>query len=49
MQGAAELLNEAKGVHDELEKFYIGAMDFDRVNVMAAKVLGEMSRLPNVQ
>lgn len=47
LQGAAELLAEAKAAHDELEKFYIDAMDFDKVNAMAQKVLDEIGRLPD--
>ncbi len=32
LNGATELLKEAKAVHDELEKYYINAMDFEALN-----------------
>lgn len=32
LSGATELLKEAKAVHDELEKYYINAMDFDALS-----------------
>lgn len=32
LKGAVELLGDAKAVHDELEHYYIAAMDFDALN-----------------
>lgn len=49
LQGAAELLAEAKTVHDALEKYYIAAMDFDKVNKMTDTVLAELADLPDLR
>lgn len=46
LQGAAELLAEAKAVHDALEKYYMAAMDFQKVDQMADRVLSELKALP---
>ena len=32
LKGAVEILGEAKAVHDELERYYIGGMDFNALN-----------------
>ncbi len=39
---ACETLQKAKRSHDELEKFYIEAMDFDEYNKYAAKIIGKI-------
>ncbi len=39
---ACDTLYKAKQSHDELEKFYIEAMDFDEYNKYAAKTLGKL-------
>ena len=49
LQGASELLAEAKAVHDEMEKYYVEAMDFAKVNEMTARVLGQLEKLPDLR
>lgn len=39
---AAEILSEAKLIHDELEKEYISAMDFKKLNKFAEKIASEI-------
>ena len=48
-RAAAELLDEAalslanaKAIHDELEEYYISAMDFDKVNQKAEKLINDI-------
>ena len=42
LQAAAEILAEAKAAHDELEKQYIDAMDFDSLKKFAEKFVKEL-------
>lgn len=42
LSGASESLKKAKAVHDELEAFYINAMDFDAMNEYSEKVVKEI-------
>ena len=42
LSGAVDALKKAKAVHDELEAFYIGAMDFDAMNEYSEKIIGEI-------
>lgn len=41
-QAAAEALAEARGYHESLEKIYISAMDFDRVNTRTEAIIKEI-------
>ena len=42
LSGAVDALKKAKAVHDELEAFYIEAMDFDAMNEYSEKIIGEI-------
>ncbi len=42
ISGAAECLIKAKATHDRLEKYYIGAMDFERMNEFSEKLIEEI-------
>lgn len=39
---AAKLIEKAKLVHDDMEKHYIKAMDFEKVNIITEKILAEI-------
>lgn len=39
---AVGILEQAKLIHDELEKYYISAMDFDKVDETAEKIIAEL-------
>lgn len=41
---AETLLKEAKGIHDELESYYIGAMDFDKLNALTAQLIKKLKK-----
>ena len=40
--GAVQSMKRAKAVHDELEKYYITAMDFDSMSLYAEKLIDEI-------
>jgi hypothetical protein len=42
LSGAAECLIKAKATHDRLEKYYIGAMDFEKMNRFSEKLTEEI-------
>ena len=39
---AVEKLRNAKQIHDELERYYVSAMDFDRMNKAGERLMGEI-------
>lgn len=41
-QEASRLMGEAKGIHDEIEKFYIAAMDFDKWERIFTEILSDI-------
>lgn len=43
INGAVQLLTEAKASHDKMEQFYINAMDFDKLNLLCDKICNEIS------
>ncbi len=43
--GAAETLSKAKSVHDQLEKYYISAMDFNALTAFAEKKTKEILKI----
>ena len=43
---AAELLREAKKLHDELESYYIAATDFKKVDALTEKVMDKIRKYP---
>ena len=45
---AAESLETALKIHDELEKYYINAIDFDRLNDMSENFIKMLKTLPEV-
>ena len=45
---AAESLETALKIHDELEKYYINAIDFDRLNDMSENFIKMLKALPEV-
>ena len=42
ISGAVESLVKAKATHDRLEKYYIGAMDFDRMSRYTELLIDEI-------
>lgn len=46
---AVRTLQQAKSIHDDLEEYYIGAMDFDRVNASAESLILEISKRLSVE
>ena len=40
-----EMLDDAKRVHDEMEQYYIGAMDFNALNSICEKLCDEIERI----
>ena len=40
---ASSILSKAKSVHDELEKYYITAIDFNKVNNITDKLIEKLS------
>lgn len=45
MEEAASEMDEAKKVHDEIEKYYISAADFDGINRLTYKLISEIKSL----
>lgn len=43
-EGACEILREANDIHDELEKYYIGAMDFGAVDKVCGKIVKDITK-----
>lgn len=41
----ADTLNNAKTIHDEIEKYYINAMDFDEINKITDKIFQEIREI----
>ena len=41
-QTAGSAMNDAKAVHDELESYYIKAMDFDGISRVAENIAAEI-------
>lgn len=41
---AAECIKKAKGIHDELEKFYVSAIDFEKINKLTDKLIKEIKK-----
>ena len=39
---AQATLIRAKSVHDEIESYYIDAMNFDKVNIISDKIINEI-------
>ena len=42
---AARLLAEAKKLHDQLEDYYVDAMDFDKVNAVCERVIARYDHI----
>lgn len=42
---AAKTIGKAKAVHDEIEHFYISAMDFDDIRVVTEQLITEIARI----
>lgn len=49
MKEATSYLKEANLLHDDLEKIYIAAMDFTKVDAVKAEIIGEITRLAQVK
>lgn len=45
VSSAAKILGEAKAVHDELEAYYIKAMDFDKTAALSQKIMAEIMQI----
>ncbi|MBR6695753.1 MAG: ATPase [Oscillospiraceae bacterium] len=41
---AAECMKKAKEIHDELEKFYVSAIDFEKINKLTDKLIKEIKK-----
>lgn len=41
---AAECIKKAKEIHDELEKFYVSAIDFEKINKLTDKLIKEIKK-----
>jgi hypothetical protein len=46
LEQAAELLAEAKALHDELETYYIAATDFKKTDALTARTLEKLKKFP---
>jgi hypothetical protein len=46
LEQAAQLLAEAKGLHDELETYYIAATDFKKTDALTARTLEKLKKFP---
>lgn len=42
IEGTVQTLQQAKSIHDELEKLYVGCMDFDAVNLRKEAVIKDL-------
>jgi predicted signal transduction protein with EAL and GGDEF domain len=49
MNQGTKHLAQAKSLHDELEKYYISAMDFSKVNDITNKLIEDISNLITLQ
>jgi hypothetical protein len=41
---AAKCMKKAKEIHDELENFYISAVDFEKINKLTDKLIKEIKK-----
>ena len=42
---AAKTLTHAKAVHDDIEKYYVGAMNFDKAKEVEKAIIDEISKI----